>query len=109
MGLKESVFPDAEKFKPERHLGDAAKAVNAFHMPIFQPGKRVCLGERFAYSEAKAVLVKLLSAYKLAPAPGQNTGLVHVNFVMRSEEDLHLLLEPRVPLTAIAAAAGPSS
>lgn len=108
MGRLEQGWSEPEKFIPERHMHDDVKP-SPFAMPTFQPGPRVCLGERFTYTEAKAVMVKLLTAYKVKPAPDQDLTLLHVNFILRPIADTYVLLEPRVPEGAIAAGGAPST
>ena len=64
-------FPEPEKFKPERFLKnedeDNLAAQYAF-MP-FGGGPRQCIGMRFAMSEIKIAMAKLLANYKIVDTP----------------------------------------
>ncbi len=61
------LWPEPEKFKPERFL-DARSNPYAFFP--FGGGMRRCIGAAFATFQMKVVLSELLKAVELAPAPG---------------------------------------
>ena len=42
MGRNESVYADADQFKPERWI--PFKLPNPYDFPVFQAGPRICLG-----------------------------------------------------------------
>jgi cytochrome P450 len=60
-----ALWPEAERFRPERFLPPATHDARAF-LP-FGLGPRRCLGEAFARQETRIVLAGLLRAFHLAP------------------------------------------
>merc|ERR1719373_1144136 len=58
-------WPEPELFKPERFLKENAHNIKPYSFLSFMSGPRVCIGERFAMSEMKVAMVKLLHNYRL--------------------------------------------
>ncbi|MDB4944887.1 MAG: cytochrome [Labilithrix sp.] len=54
------IFPDPERFDPERFLGDAEKKLPRGAYIPFGSGPRVCIGNHFALMEGHVVLASLL-------------------------------------------------
>ncbi|KAL0868661.1 hypothetical protein ABMA27_008114 [Loxostege sticticalis] len=66
-------FPEPEKYRPERFLGEEKqKIVPHTYMP-FGDGPRLCIGMRFARMQMTAGLVTLLKKYRVELAPGTPT------------------------------------
>jgi cytochrome P450 len=55
------VFPDPEKFRPERFLGDAEKQLPRCAYLPFGAGPRICIGNHFALMESHVVLATMLA------------------------------------------------
>lgn len=68
MGRLESLWADAAKFKPERHL-DKPKPSN-FVFTAFQGGPRICMGMNLAYMQLQYGLALLLLSCQFAPLNG---------------------------------------
>ena len=68
-----SVWPDPERFKPERFLGWKP---NPYEFLPFGGGVRRCIGLAFALFEMKEVLARILERTELALAPGYKPKLV---------------------------------
>jgi cytochrome P450 len=63
-----SVFPDPERFDPDRWSSEAGRAApNAAYFP-FGTGPRYCIGEPFARLEAAVVLATIGRRFQLRPA-----------------------------------------
>ncbi|CZR69470.1 related to benzoate 4-monooxygenase cytochrome P450 [Phialocephala subalpina] len=64
------VWPDAEKFIPERWL-EAYKGVEADKKAFypFSSGSRICPGQQFALKELRLILVTLIRRYELSLIP----------------------------------------
>lgn len=64
------VFPDAERFDPDRWLPERANAVPRGAVLSFGAGKRKCIGDAFAMTEATIILSTLAGRWRLRPIPG---------------------------------------
>ncbi|KAL0390012.1 UNVERIFIED_CONTAM: cytochrome [Sesamum calycinum] len=74
MGRMERIWgPDCLEFKPERWLrGGVFKQEDPFKYPVFQAGRRVCLGKEMAVVEMKTVALSLIRRFDIQVAkPGQ--------------------------------------
>lgn len=61
----ESVFPNPEKFDPERFSRESRDQRHQFLFMPFGMGPRMCPGQKLAMLELKTVFVHLLSQYKV--------------------------------------------
>ncbi|XP_039312609.1 probable cytochrome P450 6a14 [Solenopsis invicta] len=59
-----SIYPDPNKFDPERFNADKVKERHPYAFIPFGEGPRNCIGMRFGYLQIKIGLVSLLSKYK---------------------------------------------
>ncbi|XP_072934646.1 cytochrome P450 6B2-like [Epargyreus clarus] len=58
-------FPEPEKYRPERFLGEERKNVKSYTYMPFGEGQRICIGKRFAKMQMMAALVTILKKYRL--------------------------------------------
>jgi len=65
------VFPDPERFDPDRFEGEAEHVFRLSYLP-FGSGQRVCLGAHFATMEGTIVLATLGQRVRFELEPGQN-------------------------------------
>lgn len=79
IAMDPTIFPDPERFIPERHLREGRKArsiVNPLHdsrlvhMP-FSMGPRMCPGANISATESSGFLVKLTQRYRLTLKSGE--------------------------------------
>jgi cytochrome P450 len=61
----ESTFPQADKYIPERWLGEDGKALGP-HLLAFSAGARGCIGRNISYLEQTVVLASVLRRYEFA-------------------------------------------
>jgi cytochrome P450 len=63
-------FPDPERFDPDRFLPEVAELRPKFSYYPFGGGNRVCVGERFAWSEGILLLASLARRWRFELRPG---------------------------------------
>lgn len=59
------IYPDPEKFDPERFSEEQVAARNPMHYLPFGDGPRNCIGSRFAVLQAKLGLIKILRNHRV--------------------------------------------
>ena len=64
-----SNYPDPDKFDPERFSPAAKQSRNPYTYMPFGHGPHNCIGMRFAQTEMKLVLARILKKYRLEVAP----------------------------------------
>ncbi|XP_076763021.1 putative cytochrome P450 305a1 [Xylocopa sonorina] len=95
LSIDPKIFPEPQKFKPERHLKNGVYEPNA-NIIQFGKGKRRCPGEILARSALFLVLVGVLQKYTLLPVPGQGPYSVEVIFGLTTvPKPYKLLAVPR--------------
>lgn len=62
---QESMFPQPDKFIPERWLGEEGKALQPYFL-AFSAGARGCIGRNISYLEQTVVLASVLRRYDFA-------------------------------------------
>ncbi|MCB9657518.1 MAG: cytochrome P450 [Polyangiales bacterium] len=70
MHYREDIWPDPERFDPERFLGTRP---SPFHFLPFGGGSRACLGRPFAATQMRVVLAEVLRRVDFARLPGTTT------------------------------------
>lgn len=105
-----AVYPDPEKFIPERFSGVEARSPYAY-IP-FSAGSRNCIGRTFEYTyrnicyhlfagqkfamlEVKATLSKLLRNFEFLPATPKRDLILAFEIVLTSKNGVRVALKPR--------------
>ena len=87
-------FPDPLSFKPERWTApDSSQRSEHAYFP-FGAGARMCVGERFAWTEAILLLATLAQSWRLRPIPGQDV-VPAPRVTLRPRDPLMVRLERR--------------
>ncbi|KAK1122046.1 hypothetical protein K0M31_009891 [Melipona bicolor] len=63
------IYPDPEKYDPERFAEDNFKDIQPMHYMPFGHGPRNCIGARFAFYQTKIGLIKILRNNKIDVCP----------------------------------------
>ncbi len=85
-------FPDPEKFDPTRWSSEQREKLPKFAYFPFGGGARVCIGERFAWSEGVLVLATLAQRWRMRLAPDQKVDTRAV-ITLRSRYPMNMIVE----------------
>jgi cytochrome P450 len=87
-------FPEPERFDPERWTEQARATRPRWAYFPFGGGARTCIGESFAWTEAKLVLATLARRWRLRGVPGHEVEL-HPRVTLRPKGGMPMTLERR--------------
>lgn len=95
MGKDPKLFPEPERFWPERF--DSDYRGNTFAYVPFSAGPRNCIGQKFAMLEMKSVVSKMLRHYKLTLAADslEEPSLI-AEIILKPENCINFHVERRV-------------
>ena len=87
-------FPDPERFDPERFTDDAIRSRRRFTYIPFGAGRRLCIGEDFAWMQGVLALAWITRRFRLRLAPGQ-TITPEPNVTLRPRNGIRMRIAPR--------------
>lgn len=88
------IWPEPERFNPNRFTAEASRARHRFAWIPFGGGAHMCLGMHFAYVQAKAFFFHLLASRRIVLEEGYEASF-HMFPIPRPKDGLRLRLEKR--------------
>lgn len=68
IGRNPEIFPEPERFLPERFTKENMQDKHPFSFVAFSAGPRNCIGQKFAMNELKSLLSRIVYNFKLYPS-----------------------------------------
>ncbi len=94
MHRHELLWERPEAFDPDRFSDERSEGRHRFQFIPFGAGPRICIGLKFAYMEAVAILATLVRELKFSPAPGYHLQ-PNIRITLRPEGGMPLVVEAR--------------
>jgi cytochrome P450 len=89
-----TLWEHPERFDPDRFAPDRLKAMHRFQFMPFGAGPRICIGMKFAYMEAIAILATLVRDLRFLPNAAHKVE-PNIRITLRPEGGMPLFAERR--------------
>ena len=92
------IYPDPLRFDPDRFSAESMAARHPYAFIPFGIGRRMCVGYKFAYMEAKTILSTAVRRYHMRQLEGGLEGLeknLYCSFVLTVSQGIKLKFVPR--------------
>ncbi|XP_020281109.1 probable cytochrome P450 6a14 [Pseudomyrmex gracilis] len=92
-----AIYPDPDKFDPERFDADQIAARHPYAYLPFGEGPRMCIGQRFGYMQTKVGILNILSKFKVKLHSRTSVPLIidKASVLCTPKGGVHLIIEPR--------------
>ncbi|XP_058126923.1 cytochrome P450 4d2-like [Anopheles coustani] len=89
------VYPEPERFDPERFSEQSTQRRGPYDYIPFSIGSRNCIGQRYALMEMKVTIVRMISHYQILPGDTMHEVRLKTDLVLRPDKGIPIKLLAR--------------